>query len=64
MVRPFPIELDYMTDTHVLMAHCVTGSCWDVTYEGQSVMMTVVDHAGDGYTLSKKALDTLTCVDS
>ena len=46
------------------MAHCVTGSCWNVTYEGQSVMMTVVDHAGDGYTLSKKALDTLTCVDS
>ena len=46
------------------MAHCVTGSCWNVTYEGQLVMMMVVDRVGDGHTLSKMALDTLACVDS
>ena len=47
-----------------LRAHCVTGSCWNITYEGQSVIVTVVDRAGDGFTLTKQALDKLTCVDS
>ena len=36
------------------------GSCWQISYKGKSVKVTVVDRAGDGFNLSLKALDTLT----
>lgn len=47
----------------MIVAHCATGTCWNITYLGKTVTVTVVDRAGDGYTLSKSALNKLTCVD-
>jgi len=45
------------------MAYRITGTCWSVTYEGKTVIVTVIDRATDGYSLSKGAVNTLTCVD-
>ncbi|KAI0263759.1 Cerato-platanin [Gloeopeniophorella convolvens] len=36
------------------------GSCWEITYQGTTVIVTAVDHAGDGFNLSLEAMNTLT----
>lgn len=36
------------------------GTCWTITYNNQSVTVTVVDHAGDGFNLSEEAMNFLT----
>ncbi|KAI0657028.1 Cerato-platanin [Cubamyces menziesii] len=36
------------------------GTCWQLTYNGKSINVLAVDHAGDGFVLSLEALDTLT----
>ncbi|KAH8111775.1 SnodProt1 [Phellopilus nigrolimitatus] len=36
------------------------GSCWNLTYDGASVVVTAIDHADDGFNLSQEALDALT----
>ncbi|KAI0258505.1 Cerato-platanin [Gloeopeniophorella convolvens] len=36
------------------------GSCWQITYEGKSIIVTAIDHADDGFTLSLEAMNTLT----
>ena len=36
------------------------GSCWQITYGGESINVTAVDHAGDGFNLSLEAMNTLT----
>jgi len=51
------------TEFDFVAAHCAIGTCWNVTYLGKTITVTVIDHAGDGYTLSKGAMNTLTCVD-
>jgi len=43
------------------VAHPKTGTCWNVTYQDRSVIVTVIDHVGDGYNLSEEAMDKLTC---
>lgn len=39
----------------------LTGSCWNITYHGKTITVTVIDHA-DGYNLSEEGMNTLTCV--
>ncbi|THH07956.1 hypothetical protein EW145_g3023 [Phellinidium pouzarii] len=41
-------------------ANC--GTCWKLTFAGTgvSILVTAIDHAGDGFNLSQEALDTLT----
>jgi Cerato-platanin len=36
------------------------GSCWKLTYNGQSVTVIAMDHAGDGFNLSLESMNTLT----
>jgi len=36
------------------------GSCWKLTYNGTSVTVTAIDHAGDGFNLSLESMNTLT----
>ena len=36
------------------------GSCWEISYKGKSVFVTIVDHTADGFNLSLKAVNTLT----
>ena len=36
------------------------GSCWQLTFQGKSILVTAIDHADDGFNLSQEALDTLT----
>lgn len=36
------------------------GSCWKITYNGETITVTAIDHAGDGFNLAKAALNTLT----
>ena len=36
------------------------GSCWKITQGVNSVIVTVVDHSSDGFSLSRKAMDELT----
>jgi hypothetical protein len=36
------------------------GSCWRIKFEGKSVVVTVVDHAADGFNLSLEAMNKLT----
>jgi len=38
------------------------GTCWNITYQGRTITVTVVDHADEGYNLSKEAMDALTNV--
>ena len=46
------------------MAHCIViGTCWTVTYNGETITVTVIDYAGDGYNLSEEAMNTLTYAD-
>lgn len=45
------------------MAHCVTGTCWNVTYQGVTVTVTAIDLATNGFVLSKDSVNALTCVD-
>ncbi|KAL7271668.1 hypothetical protein RUND412_005557 [Rhizina undulata] len=39
-------------------ANC--GACYQITYNGNSINVIAVDHAADGFVLSRSALDTLT----
>ncbi|KAI0792713.1 Cerato-platanin-domain-containing protein [Abortiporus biennis] len=39
-------------------ANC--GTCWKLTYQGKSVNVLAIDHAGDGFVLSLEAMNTLT----
>jgi hypothetical protein len=36
------------------------GTCYGVTYNGKTVYVLAVDHAGDGFNLAKQAMDELT----
>jgi hypothetical protein len=45
------------------MVYHITGTCWNITYQDQTITVTVIDTAGDGYNLSEEAVNTLTCVD-
>ena len=36
------------------------GSCWQITYEGETINVIAVDHADDGFNLSLEAMNTLT----
>ncbi|KAH8990292.1 Cerato-platanin-domain-containing protein [Lactarius akahatsu] len=36
------------------------GSCWELTYGGNTIYVTAIDTVGDGFDLSLKAMDTLT----
>jgi len=36
------------------------GSCWQISFGGQSINVIAVDHAGDGFNLSLEAMNTLT----
>ena len=43
------------------MAHHKTGTCWNVTYQGETITVTVIDHVDDGYNLSEETMINLTC---
>ncbi len=36
------------------------GSCWHISFGGKSINVTAVDHTGDGFNPSLKAMNTLT----
>ena len=36
------------------------GSCWRISFGGESINVIAVDHDGDGFNLSLEAMDTLT----
>ncbi|KZV64666.1 Cerato-platanin [Peniophora sp. CONT] len=36
------------------------GSCWKITYGGETITVTAIDHAGDGFNIAEAALNTLT----
>jgi hypothetical protein len=36
------------------------GSCWKLDYEGISIKVLAIDHAGDGFNVGQRALDALT----
>ncbi|KAI1433556.1 EC5 protein [Xylaria sp. CBS 124048] len=36
------------------------GTCWQLTYNGRSVTVLAVDHAGSGFNLALGAMNTLT----
>ncbi|KAL0466079.1 Cerato-platanin [Neurospora intermedia] len=36
------------------------GTCWSVTYNGKTINILAIDHAGAGVNLSKKAMNELT----
>lgn len=46
------------------MAHPLTGTCWNVTYQDQMITVTVIDHADNDYNLAEEAMNELTWVDS
>ena len=39
-------------------ANC--GTCWNLTFEGVSILVTAIDHTDDGFNLAEAALNTLT----
>ena len=39
-------------------ANC--GTCWNLTFEGKSILVTAIDHTGYGFNLAEAALNTLT----
>ncbi|KAJ4417923.1 hypothetical protein N0V82_005880 [Gnomoniopsis sp. IMI 355080] len=39
-------------------ANC--GTCWAITYNGQTIRVLAVDHAADGFNLAQQAMDVLT----
>ena len=45
------------------VAHRIIGTCWNVTYQDEAILVTVIDHADDGFNLSEEAMNVLTCVD-
>lgn len=36
------------------------GKCYQLTWEGKSIYVTAVDHAGEGFNIAQEALDELT----
>ncbi|TFK97406.1 Cerato-platanin [Pterulicium gracile] len=36
------------------------GTCWQVTYKNKSIYVLAIDHADEGFVLSKAAMNTLT----
>lgn len=36
------------------------GSCWQISYQGETVNVTAIDHAGDGFNLSLEAMNSVT----
>ena len=36
------------------------GTCWKLTYNGKSINVLALDHAGDGFNISEEAMDELT----
>jgi len=44
------------------VAHRIIGTCWNVTYQSETIVVTVIDHADEGYNLSEEAMNALTCV--
>ncbi|TCD67989.1 hypothetical protein EIP91_011658 [Steccherinum ochraceum] len=36
------------------------GSCWQLTYKGRSINVLAIDHTGEGFNLSKAAMNKLT----
>ncbi|KAI0028214.1 Cerato-platanin [Vararia minispora EC-137] len=36
------------------------GSCWNITFQGTSIVVTAIDHAGNGFNLALEAMNTLT----
>ncbi|KAI9069530.1 Cerato-platanin [Trametes sanguinea] len=38
--------------------NCFT--CWELTYQGESINILAIDHAEDGFNISLEALNTLT----
>ncbi|EPT02273.1 hypothetical protein FOMPIDRAFT_1022910 [Fomitopsis schrenkii] len=36
------------------------GTCWQISYNGNTINVLAVDHAGDGFNLSLEALNVLT----
>ena len=55
---------DFVTPT--LTVHPTTGSCWDITFQGVTVSVMMVDTvrslAADYFVVSTAAMDQLTCV--
>jgi len=48
----------------MVVAHPKTGSCWEVTFNGTSISVTVIDAAGaDTVNLPLEAMNKLTCAD-
>ncbi|KAI0263763.1 Cerato-platanin-domain-containing protein [Gloeopeniophorella convolvens] len=36
------------------------GSCWELTYGDNSIIITAIDHASDGFNIALEAMNTLT----
>ncbi len=36
------------------------GTCWTLTYNGKSINVLAIDHAGEGFNIAQAALDELT----
>ncbi|KAI0062041.1 allergen Asp f 15 precursor [Artomyces pyxidatus] len=36
------------------------GTCWELTYNGVSINVTAIDHAGTGFNIALEAMNTLT----
>ncbi|KAH5067878.1 cerato platanin protein SnodProt1-like protein [Parastagonospora nodorum] len=36
------------------------GTCYGITYNGNTIYVLAVDHAGDGFNIAKQAMDQLT----
>ncbi|KAI0263762.1 Cerato-platanin [Gloeopeniophorella convolvens] len=36
------------------------GTCWQLTFNGKSIFVTAIDHAGDGFNIALEAMNTLT----
>ena len=36
------------------------GSCWQVVFNGTSIFVTAIDHAGEGFNVAEASLNTLT----
>lgn len=36
------------------------GTCWNLSYNGNTIKVMAIDHAGDGFVLSLAAMNTLT----
>lgn len=45
------------------MAHPLTGSCYNVTYQDQWAIVTAIDHVDEGYNFSNVTVNKLTWAD-